>query len=203
MAVIVGLVAVFTPRIGRQVVSPGLAAFDVAPPPPPPPPPPARTRMAAETAGEAAPRAEARPVAAPVPRIAIAPVDMPVVAGTGATTASGAANTGLGTGAGGSGNGMGGGGGQKLAQIAGAINSAKDYPRETRDRRIGTSVVIVFTVGVDGRVHDCRVRDPSGDPRSDAITCQLAEQRFRFRPATDSAGNPVPAPYGWKQSWFY
>lgn len=203
MAVIVGLITVFTPEIGQRAVSASLAAFNLAPPPPPPPPPAEHEATAPQAAGAAAPRAVAKPVAAPPPRIVIARIDAPVVANTGAANASGAASAGQGTGAGGSGNGTGGGGGQKLVQLAGTINSAKDYPRETRDKRIGTSVVIVFTVGVDGRAHDCRVRDPSGDPRSDAITCQLAEQRFRFRPATDSAGNPVPAPYGWKQSWFY
>jgi periplasmic protein TonB len=43
---------------------------------------------------------------------------------------------------------------------------------------------------------------PSPDPEADAIVCRLAEQRFRFRPATDAAGNPVPATYGWRQEWF-
>jgi len=206
LGVILGLVIAFTPPAVRQAVLPGLAAFDVRPPPPPPPEPvapPATKAAAPDPAAAAAARATPAPIAAPPPRLVLVPLDAPPVAGTGAANSAGAASSGQGTGAGGSGSGTGGGGGQRLVQIGGTIDSARDFPVETRDKRIGTSVVIVFTVGTDGRVHDCRVRDPSGDPRSDTITCQLAEQRFRFRPATDAAGNPVPAPYGWRQSWHY
>ena len=101
------------------------------------------------------------------------------------------------------GRGQGGGLARKFVQIAGTIDSAKDYPKATRDLRIGKSVLIVFTVGIDGRVHNCRVSEPSGDVQSDAITCRLAEERFRFRPSTDNQGNPVEALYGWRQRWFY
>jgi protein TonB len=135
----------------------------------------------------------------------------PVIAATGDANTSGMRADGVGPGAGTTGTGGGsgaggagqGGGGSALAQIAGTIDSARDYPRAGRDARIGHSALIVFTVGVDGRAHDCHVRESSGDPESDAITCRLAEQRFRFRPATDAAGNPVEHPYGWRQKWFY
>jgi len=30
----------------------------------------------------------------------------------------------------------------------------------------------------------------------------LVVERLRFRPATDAAGNPVPAPFYWQQRWF-
>lgn len=204
LGVIAGLVIALAPPAVRQAILPGLAAFDVRlPPPPPPPAPPSTSAAAPDRAAAAAARATPAPVAAPPPRLVIVPLDVPPVPGAGTASAAGAATAGQGTGAGGSGTGTGGGGGQRLVQTGGTIDSARDFPAETRDKRIGTSVVIVFTVGTDGRAHDCRVRDPSGDPRSDAITCQLAERRFRFRPATDAAGNPVPAPYGWRQTWHY
>jgi protein TonB len=204
IAAILGLVAALTPRLGREAVGTTLAAFDLPlpAPPPTPSPVPAPAQASAPAPAPAAPRATAAPIAALPPRVVLSPLDAPPVAATGTAASSGAAAAGAGTGAGGAGNGTGGGGG-KLAQIAGTIDSARDYPIETRDRRIGTSVLIVFTVGVDGRAHDCQVRNPSGDPSSDAITCKLAEQRFRFRPATDAAGNPVPALHGWRQTWHY
>jgi len=115
---------------------------------------------------------------------------------------TGAAGQGAGTGAGGSGSGQGG-GGSKAQKISGDINSARDYPREGRDLRIGDHVIIVLTVGTDGRARNCRVRRPSRDAKADSITCELAKKRFRFRPATNASGQPVESFYGWKQRWFY
>ncbi|MDE2403784.1 MAG: TonB family protein [Sphingomonadales bacterium] len=201
VAVIIGIIAAFTPDIGRRVLRTGLVALDLHEPPPPPSPPAATKHAGAvATAGR---KAAVRAAAPPPPKLVVAAL-VPVVPPAGAAAAgvaTGAGGAGQGGGTGGAGNGSG--GGQRFVQIAGRIDSARDYPIETRDKRIGTSVVIVFTVGTDGRVHDCRVRDPSGDPRSDAITCRLAEERFRFRPSTDVAGNPVAATYGWRQSWHY
>ena len=117
---------------------------------------------------------------------------------------TGAGGQGAGTGAGGSGSGPGGGGGGTDARkIAGDINSARDYPREGRDLRLGDDVIIALTVGTDGRPSKCRVVRASRDPQADAVTCRLAMKRFRFRPATDAQGQPVESIYGWKQRWFY
>ena len=120
---------------------------------------------------------------------------------------SGAGGTGQGTGAGGSGAGMGGGGTgggltQKAVKLSGDINSTRDYSPDPEGRRLGSSVIVVLTVLTDGRVGDCRVLRPSADPLADAVTCRLAIQRFRFRPATDAAGQSVQSSFGWKQSWF-
>jgi protein TonB len=46
------------------------------------------------------------------------------------------------------------------------------------------------------------VVEPSPDPEADRITCRLAEERFRFRPARNAGGEPVAAQYGWRQRWF-
>jgi len=88
-------------------------------------------------------------------------------------------------------------------KISGDINSARDYPRKSRDQRIGNSVIIVITVGVDGRPKACRIARPSPEPDTDRVTCELAMKRFRFRPATNAAGEPVESDYGWQQRWFY
>ena len=76
--------------------------------------------------------------------------------------------------------------------------------RSGRGRRIrrGHDVVIELTVGTDGRVHACRITDPSPDPEADAITCRLATERFVFRPRLDGAGEPVVGTFRWRQRWF-
>lgn len=135
----------------------------------------------------------------------------PPVASTGNDSTSGAADkgagtggggTGAGTGSGASGNGSGGGLARKAEKIAGDIRSTRDYPASSRDDRIGKRVVILLDVGTDGRVTGCRVWRASGAPEADAITCRLAVERFRFRPATDADGAPVSSAYGWEQRWF-
>jgi hypothetical protein len=92
---------------------------------------------------------------------------------------------------------------QSAVKVVGDINSARDFPRENRDLRIGSEVVVQMTVGTDGRARNCQVRKASSDPQADAITCRLAEARFQFRPAVNAAGEPVESIYGWRQRWFY
>ncbi|MCT2399784.1 energy transducer TonB [Novosphingobium mangrovi (ex Huang et al. 2023)] len=142
----------------------------------------------------------------------VKPTQAPPAAGNGDENASGArpegegsgaSGPGYGTGAGAGGMGQGGGQATPTVKIKGDINSAKDYPRASRDLRIGASVTIEMTVGADGRVKACRIVQPSPDPAADRITCALATKRFRFRPALDAEGSPVEATYRWRQRWFY
>lgn len=67
-----------------------------------------------------------------------------------------------------------------------------DYPDASR--RAGEEGVtgIRVTVGVDGKVSNCQVVHPSGFARLDEKACQIAERRWRFKPATES-GQPVSA----------
>ncbi|WP_347301885.1 hypothetical protein V5740_07515 [Croceibacterium sp. TMG7-5b_MA50] len=89
-------------------------------------------------------------------------------------------------------------------KIAGEINDARDYPTPPggRDVRKGRHVVVYMLVGVDGRARDCRVVEASPDAEADRRTCDLAERRFRFRPARNAAGEPIEAVFGWRQDWF-
>lgn len=209
-----GLVRVFAPDAVRSVERSVMSTFNVAIAVPPPPPPEAEQRPDEGAQGDPGKQAVPKPVTAPTPKIPVKQdVPVPRASSTGAATSSGARDSGAGTGAAGGGLGTGsgrGGGGQggvavtKPVKIAGDINSAADFPVPPggRQARFGNSVTVYMTVGTDGRASNCRVVQPSPDREADAIVCRLAEQRFRFRPATDSQGNPVPATYGWRQEWF-
>lgn len=217
VALVLALVRAFAPELGARVADRvlGTVTVTVTTPPPPPSPRASPEAHAAERAGAAAAagrRAEAQPVAAPSPRIVIATPPAAPIAGQGRDNSAGARDAGTGTGAGGQGSGTGsgaggtgrggGGGAAKAVKIAGDINSARDYPKATREQRLGDYVIVALTVGTDGRVKGCRVHRASRDPQSDQITCRLATDRFRFRPATDAAGDPIESVYGWQQRWF-
>lgn len=222
--VLLALVRAFAPRFADDVVRTMTHSFDVPLEPLPKPSPssaqvartatrPAERLRAQGSAGAPGRKADPRDASVPQAAIAIAPVQAPPVAGTGKESAAGASASGQGTGAAGQGMGLGagargtgtGGGGAiatRPVKVAGDINSARDYPRESRDLRLGHQVVVILRVGVDGNVKSCRVSQPSPDAEANRITCRLATDRFRFRPARDGNGNPVEADYGWRQRWF-
>ena len=191
--------------------SPALRVYNMPAKPVQPPPEPAQNKPATASAP---PARLARATARVVPKrvIDIAPhVASASVASSGSATMSGAAAAGIGTGAGGAGsgtgngaggNGSGGGVAVRAVKVSGDINSTRDYPPDPDGKRLGSSVTLVLTVQDDGRVGGCRVLRPSVDPVADAVTCRLATQRFRFRPATNATGQPIESTFGWKQAWF-
>lgn len=190
-----------------------LILVDIPAPPPPPPIPEAPPEPEGQSAPEA-PKAKPRPVAAPPPDVVVPPPEpspTPPAPAEGPDTASGAANVdrggtaaggeGIGSGLGRGGAGTGGGGATRAHRVAGNILRS-DYPRARNPREVGGSVTAHFDVGVDGRARNCRVVRSSGNPERDAITCRLIEQRFRYEPARDPRGNPVPDVAGWRQDWW-
>lgn len=231
-AAFAGLVQAFAPDLEGQAVERAarlVAVFDPLPPPPPPPPPtpppvpqPEPVMAPAPEPEEGAsappaPRATPRPVAVPTPAVPLSRLTLPAppVSAEGPDNRSGAAAAGSGTGGGGdgagtgsgaAGQGRGGGGGAVTGpvKIGGAINDARDYPVPPGGRAIrqGHHVVVHMIVGVDGRARDCRVVEASPDPAADRRTCELAVERFRFRPARNAAGEAVAAAFGWRQDWF-
>lgn len=213
VAVFFALLRAFAPDFAAGAVDKVVSAFSVTitTPPPSPTPSPSKQPERSGAAAEAGKKAVPREVTAPRPKVVVTKAVAPVAASTGSANTSGARDAGQGSGAGGQGSGTGSGAGgngsggglvAKAQKIAGEINSARDYPREGREARMGDYVVIYMTVGTDGRARNCRVQRASRDPASDALTCRFAEQRFRFQPATDSVGNPVASTYGWRQRWF-
>jgi protein TonB len=189
----------------RRAVEEPLRIFSIAVPPPPEPTVPAPVRRP-DPEGAASPQSlKARPTPVVAPRQAPSrsrAVPMPLPAATGSARDAGASSQpGPGTGAGGEGSGAGagrggagtGGGGiaSRARRIAGALSDS-DYPGRGRRERI-ESVSVRFTVGADGSVGGCTVTGSSGNPRLDAVTCDLIERRFRYRPATNARGEPVPS----------
>ena len=205
------LVPSATADIERAVLS-TVTIIDM--PPAPPPPPPAEPEPDAGAAGAPGRQAVPKPVRAEPPPIAIAsPTPAPRATSTGTADRSGARESGEGTGASGvgtgtgsgsSGTGTGGGRPTQPSVQSGTISSARDFPipEGGRQVRIGTSVRVAFTVGVDGRASDCRVIKPGPDPQTNSLLCPLVIERIRFNPARDRNGRPVPARYGWQQDFF-
>ena len=210
LALHLGLVVLLVHALGATPSTPDQtslpAAYDVPLPPAAPPPPPSSSpsTQAQGAQGAAGRKAATTRIAAPPPRIRLATATAAPMAGAGASgTGTGSGTSGAGSGSGGTGSGAGG----RYpvtppVKIAGDITAARDYPRQGADRRRGASVVIMLTVGVDGRVTGCRVQRASPDAQADAVTCRLAGERFRFRPALDRQGAPIEADYGWQQRWF-
>ena len=163
-------------------------------------------------AGEQGREATPREVAAP-PAPVLSPSPVPRASSSGTANTSGAAEQGAGTGAGGVGDGTGAGrggsgrGGYAVTRPSvrsGSIDSARDFPIPEGGRRVrdATSVIVEFTVGVDGRASGCSVTRPGPDPQTNALVCPLVIERIRFNPARDANGEPVPARYGWRQEFF-
>lgn len=216
LAALYGLARALAPDMTATVEREVVAAFTVTITAPPDPPPPPENQSEPDEGAQGAPGREAvaRPVAAPSPRVRLRKDDpAPRAASTGTANQSGAAAAGEGTGAAGSGEGTGSGnsgsgrGGvaiTKPVHISGSIDNARDFPVPPggREARRGTQVIVRVTVGTDGRARGCSVYRPSPDEEADRITCQLVETRLGFRPATDSSGRPVPAPFYWRQQWF-
>lgn len=212
LLVFAGLIRAFAPDLSAVVVDQVISTFSVTVATTEPEPPPQASTEPEGASAEEGRKAKPKEVSAPRRTLPKKPEPAPPVSSTGNENASGAADAGAGTGGGGdgigtgsgrSGTGQGGGAAARLEKIAGDISSAKDYPKKTRNLRIGQSVTILLTVDPDGRVRDCRVTQPSPDAEADAITCRLASERFRFRPARNAAGEAVTGKYAWRQRWFY
>jgi protein TonB len=209
---LLGLIRAFSPGTITKAAESVLSTVTVTvTTPPPSPPPPERSPDKAGAAGEVGKKANAREVAASPPKVPIARTPAPKAPGSGSANLSGAGNAGSGTGAGGvgsgpgagaAGNGAGGGRPTPLEKTAGDINSIRDFPRASRDARIGKEVIVELDVSTTGRATACRVVSPSGVAEADAIVCRLAVERFRFKPRTDGMGNPQPGKYRWRQRWW-
>ena len=214
VAAFYGLVRAFAPDITASVEQSVVSAFTVTITAPPDKPDEAEPEPDEGAAGDPGKQAVPKPVTAPTPKVVVKrDQPAPRASSTGNAVTSGAKDQGDGTGAAGSGLGTGsgrGGGGQggiaatKPVHISGGIDNARDFPvpEGGRQARRGNEVIVKVTVGIDGRASNCSVYQASADAEADRITCQLVVGRLRFKPATDRNGDPVAAPFYWKQRWF-
>ncbi|MEO6717583.1 MAG: energy transducer TonB [Novosphingobium sp.] len=209
VAAIFGLIAAFAggvrmPDAGDLAL---LSIFVAKPKPPPPRQPPIPQPPVQQTPVQqkrrshgGAPLPAARQAkAAPEVAAAIIPLSRPSprneVSGAGSDQSNGSAQSGQGSGGGGEGQGAGSGagdeedGGTDLREISGGIYQ-KDYPRDALRAHQTGDVHIRFTVGIDGRVSDCRITRSSGSASLDGTTCRLITERFRYEPARDAQGRP-------------
>ncbi|MBS0482301.1 MAG: hypothetical protein JSR96_09135 [Proteobacteria bacterium] len=211
VAVVLGLIKAFAPDFAAKAVQSVFLTFSVTvtTPPPKPPPPEKKASKPAGASGEIGKKAVPKAAKAPDPKIRIAQAPAPRAASTGSADSSGAKDQGNGTGAGGNGNGTGSGNGGngsgggiavKPSVRSGEINDSRDFPipEGGRQARFGKSVIVFFTVTVDGRARDCAVTRSSVDPETTARVCPLVMQKIRFNPAVRSDGTPVEARYGYR-----
>jgi protein TonB len=86
---------------------------------------------------------------------------------------------------------------------ASAWFSPDDIPDSIKRDREGDIGTTAFTVqvGSNGRVTSCAITASSGEPRLDELTCRLATSRARFKPGTDSAGQPTGGVYSRRVRW--
>jgi periplasmic protein TonB len=213
-AFIVGLRADF-----RAQPAESLKLFEIRAEPPPPPVasvPLAKTRTPEGAASPPSRKASPAPIVVPPPEVTLpAPPVLPVAekaaplppgadrtAGVSPVDGpgSGTGGAGAGLGSGGSGSGLGGGGARRAERLGGRIENG-DYPRAALRARVQGSVRVRYTVGTRGLVTGCTVTRSSGSADLDAVTCRLIERRFRYRPATDASGRPVPETVGKTYDW--
>jgi len=198
------------PREVVEMIDDRIVMLDLAPPPPPPPveiiPPPVRSDRPEGAAAPPNIRSRATAIVAPPPVLPTPPTPIvaATVAGAGTDATSGAALVaGPGTGSGGQGDGTGGGGDgdgdgggaddeTPPRRIGGRIRDS-DYPRGLGEAGVNGTVGVRYLVAVDGRARECQVTQSSGNAVLDQTTCRLIESRFRYRPARDARGQPMPS----------
>ena len=213
LAAILALIRAFAPNLTAQAVETITRTFTVTVTAPPPPPESPAQPEPAGAAGEVGKKAVPREAAAPKPSVEIAKTPAPRASGSGSADTSGAGPADSGTGAGGDGSGTGsdaggsgrGGGASKPVHISGRIDRAADFPIPPggREARIGKAVILTLTISPEGRATACRIYTSSGLPETDEVTCRLAKERLRFKPALDAAGEPVTGTFYWQQKFFF
>ncbi|HEX8414080.1 MAG TPA: energy transducer TonB [Sphingomicrobium sp.] len=76
---------------------------------------------------------------------------------------------------------------------------AEDYPKQLYGH--SGIVVLRLLVGVEGKVERCAVSKAGGDKAFEALTCELATARAKFRPALDASGKPITSIWMQRIHW--
>lgn len=214
IALVLGLafqIAPAPPRAALEVVLPTRSQ----PVPPPPRAAPTPAPKANKAGGSPAPSPNAAPLVLPPPVLPplldVPPVPTAHDPGSGSAAAgTGGGNGAGGYGSGGAGSGSGGGAGEGRGtgdfsayprQVSGKLHYS-EIPKELRRSRAGV-IRLRYRIGADGRVSECTVIASSGWPAFDNDTCARITDRFRFRPARDQQGRPVPFVMTETHGWDY
>ncbi len=217
-AVLSGFAVDTVRRASRQLISFNVnPVSQVEPERPLPAAKPLEPRAILKAAAPAAARATRAPLLAPVPTVPTRTTSQTNVADElavldGKSALAGAATSGAGSGAGGVGVGPGGGGSGGAGAGSGAGGSAvparllsgnlnrRDYGmiRSLGSPRGGA--VLDILVGAEGRLHDCRAVQSSGNRMLDDRLCQLLGRTF-WAPARNSVGQPVADRLRYVANW--
>jgi hypothetical protein len=172
----------------------GGSAFEHAVPPPPPPPvtPPLQPPPMPVPAVTPPPVVPPPPAAAPEPSSALPTTGAGTGAGTGGGNGPGS-GTGTGSGQGpGTGSGSGGGNGTGKGISQPVWKQATLPPMDKTPKKLrGKQVDVTFTVSADGRALSWTVTPPIED-RGFAKIFEEVIRNYRFTPATDANGKPIP-----------
>lgn len=76
-----------------------------------------------------------------------------------------------------------------------------DYPGTAIRRGAVGAVESLLSIGIDGRVSDCKIIRSSGHQDLDKRTCETLIKRGRFDPARDRNGEPMVSPYFQSINW--
>jgi periplasmic protein TonB len=74
----------------------------------------------------------------------------------------------------------------------------RDYPNHSSAEGV---VYAELTVGINGRVADCKISQSSGDGRLDHATCHFLARRARFVSAKNESGETIEGSYSFKMEW--
>ena len=78
--------------------------------------------------------------------------------------------------------------------------SEDDYPPASLRAEEQGRTIITVSINTQGRVDGCTVATSSGFPKLDEKSCQLAQRRFRFKPALQN-GQPVASSKSMPIKW--
>ena len=76
-----------------------------------------------------------------------------------------------------------------------------DYPAEALDRNEQGDVEMMLLIDGTGSVANCTIKKSSGSAALDRRTCEILQQRAKFKPALDRRGRPITESFTGKVSW--
>ena len=89
----------------------------------------------------------------------------------------------------------------ELLTEPGTVFTTDSYPQQAWDAGEEGIVAITLVIGSQGLVSDCAITRSSQSALLDAATCRIAQEKLRFDPARDEAGQGLEKTYKLKVHW--